>query len=343
MKDLYQRLKPLGFSRKDLLARVLPDWWEDKMAEHAVNRRMAEMYIGQALGLTLAQLADPKATLTFDDVTQALFKRWKDSDLERLRPAVLLASDLSRLVLAATQTQRPTAALAKRDAAALRDSLLAERPVVDLAGLVDLCWAHGIPVIPMTYLPEGSKKVDGMALSVAIHDGTTHPVIIVNVSGRDVPARVAWFVAHEMGHIALGHLGESLCIDVDMTVADDPREQEANAFATALIYGRTPQFLRRSRRGASSASWKAEQLERRARSLAREYKTTPAAIALSYAHQHAGNRWPVARKAINLLQEHEGALAIVRDALVRHVDPDEISPERLGFLAHALDLDVFPD
>jgi hypothetical protein len=53
-KALFQRLRPLGYDEKFIRRVVLPDWWEDSLAEVPANRALGEMAVSRHLGLPLA-------------------------------------------------------------------------------------------------------------------------------------------------------------------------------------------------------------------------------------------------------------------------------------------------
>ena len=87
-----------------------------------------------------------------------------------------------------------------------------------------VCKALGIPIKFYTP-PDGS---DGKSLIV---EG--RPVIVVS---RDaVPARQRFTVAHELGHILLGHVGRYELVNREPSPQDNPIEQAANVFASRLL------------------------------------------------------------------------------------------------------------
>ena len=44
MKDLYERLRDVGFDASFVRYRILPEWWEDELAEKPANRAMGERW-----------------------------------------------------------------------------------------------------------------------------------------------------------------------------------------------------------------------------------------------------------------------------------------------------------
>jgi len=45
MRDIYSRLKPLGFDSGFVRELLLPDWWDDELARVPANRAIAEATI----------------------------------------------------------------------------------------------------------------------------------------------------------------------------------------------------------------------------------------------------------------------------------------------------------
>ncbi len=87
--------------------------------------------------------------------------------------------------------------------------------------VVGICRQLGISV--KTYIPNDEN--DGMSIVIA-----GKPVILVSrLSSR---ARQRFTVAHELGHILLGHAGKC-CREVSSK--DNPIEQAANVFASRLL------------------------------------------------------------------------------------------------------------
>ena len=120
----------------------------------------------------------------------------------------------------------------------LRDAILAgDRQFVDLPSLLTVCWGVGIPVIYLRVFPWPAKRMAAMTVRV----GDRSAILL----GRDseYPAPVAFYLAHEMGHIGLDHLspGEAI-VNIDppegaLEPADE-EEDAADRFALELLTGR---------------------------------------------------------------------------------------------------------
>lgn len=152
----------------------------------------------------------------------------KGRDVEQLRaPLVHLAWTLSKLVADVT-----TAAVTSlpKDPDVARAALLQSHGTLNLESLVAWAWDQGIVVLPLP----GAGDFVAAAWSI---DG--RPVIVVQDNRK---AWVHWIfdLAHELGHHALGHVGEAGLIDVSSPApepVEDEIESQANVYALRLLLG----------------------------------------------------------------------------------------------------------
>ena len=137
---------------------------------------------------------------------------------------------IGRLLVKATPHAPP---LDNVDALRLRKALLEERSFVDLQGLLSICWAFGIPVVFLRIFPLKNKAMHAMVVRVR----GRYAILL----GRDAtyPAPVAFTLAHELGHVLLGHLcGAPALVDLrDPATATqaDIQEREADRFGLELL------------------------------------------------------------------------------------------------------------
>lgn len=90
--------------------------------------------------------------------------------------------------------------------------------------IVQLCRGMGIHVA----LFDGGGKSDGYCVMVL-----GQPCICV--SERCTPERQRFTIAHELGHILMGHVGKYTLVNREPNAGDNPIEQEANVFASRLL------------------------------------------------------------------------------------------------------------
>ena len=91
--------------------------------------------------------------------------------------------------------------------------------------ITDLCRKIGIEV----KLAPLDSDSDGFSLM-----RENQPMIILNSNCKNT-ARLRFTVAHELGHILLGHVGKYELVCREPSPCDNPIEQEANIFASRLL------------------------------------------------------------------------------------------------------------
>jgi hypothetical protein len=317
MADLYSRLKVVGFPRKYVQETILPDWWEDHLAQDPSNRRLAELAVAKGLGIPLDALTDPRRELALQGFEETRFRHWDGADEAALVPAVAIGRRAAEIALCGFQNL-PDYSLKGVRPDVLRDEILAADQFIDLSNLLATCWKRGVPVLFIRSLPPQAKRVEGMALRVR-----DRPVILLS-SSRKAPAWLIWHLAHEMGHIAHGHLGGSDMIDVKIRDGlKEPQEVEANDFAHQLVYGsgrgfRAPRHL------------KPKVVARQAQLEGEQSRILPASILASYAFHM--NAWGVVQKALQILGQADCGPEEVRDFLAHRIDLDVLGESDRGFL-----------
>jgi hypothetical protein len=312
MRDLYKRLRRVGFDEEFVRKNLLPDWWEDSLASVPSNRALAEASISRMLGFPVVALRDQARELELPAVSTFRLKRSKKTRPSEIAPALLLAFQAAASILRALDTAAFTGLVS---AEALRKTILRGRQFIDLSALIDCSWAAGIPVFHLAELPKASKKFAGMAVFC---EG--RPAIVL-ASGHDSPAWVAYQLAHELGHIFRGHVtpDSKPLVDGEFDgVDDEEHEDEANRFACEVLTGDPAPDLK------AVYGLTAPRLVDIASRIAREHSVDPGVYALVYG-KNAG-RMGVAQNALKLMGLDRGARTIISNALLRHLPEDLPEP-----------------
>ena len=318
MAELYQRLNKVGFDPTFVRQYVLPEWWDDTMGSNPTTRALAEIRIARFVGVPVKAVRAPESPLEPVLNHEFRLKRNQGVQVDELRPAIALAHSLGSTFAQALAPSLPRFTH-EHKALEIRQEILSHHPRVDLAGLLEWCWAHGIIVAHLGQLPRHTKKFSGIAMLCP-----DRPVIIL-ASGRNSPPWLAFHLAHELGHILRGHVqpGQTLLDDdidrrrkINELMADpafDRDEADANVFAMLLLTSRPElSFALQNLNG--------EQLARWVRQLEQAIQIDAGTLALIYGHTAA--RMGVAQNALKVLGLQNGAHQLIADAVKQHLLED---------------------
>lgn len=320
MSDLYARLAATGFDREFIRSVVLPEWWEDSLAEIPANRALAEDAIARHLGMPLEDLSRPSASLHLPALSHVKFKRHKNKADESVAPAILVAQRAARIIVDAIPSL-PRFEAGALEPATVRRKILLQYRYVTLESLVELCWDHGIAVFHLAKAPHKSKIFDGLAMFCG-----EHPVLVLG-SRRDSPAWLAFHLAHELSHVLKQHVtpGSPPLADSDlMSASTDHQEKEADRAACEILTGSpTPKM--------PDLKLTAPRLALTAVQAAPERGIDPGVLTLIYGRSN--DRWGVAQNALKYLSLDSGAHDILRAALLKRLDPEDLSESSERFLS----------
>ena len=337
---VWSRLGAVGFPQAFVRKTVLPDWWDEAMVETQAGYETTVGLLATRLGITHASLRDPDAAPAFRDDAPVCFKLKDGTSTHEVSASQAFAVQVARLALKGVPA-RPAPTASALD---VRRDLLADgRPWIDLGALLGWCWASGLPVLHVDCRVVRSRTMDAMAVRV---DGR-HAVVLSR--HETSPARLLFHLAHELGHVLLGHLAADGVI-ADENIANraetdgagrDVQEDEANAFAVTLLTG-SPKTVYRL-----GALARAETLAAKARDKGEAGHVLPASVVLlntqylRTTHPHI-KPWGRVDKALRILEPDADAPAQINAALGAHLDWSALSDDRADFLADALLLEPDP-
>lgn len=326
MRPLLRRLSSVGFPEKFVRQFVLPDWWDDEAAAVSSGLMHGLLLISRHLGADLGSLKDESAPVRLNLSGPCKFKKGADAQHDDLEAIRSLATQVAHLAAAAMPTEERAQFPSSAEEA--RRAILDEgHPWVGLGPLVAYCWSAGVPVIHLRNFPKGARRPDGMAARVR-----GHPVIIL-CGQRKSPAWNLFTLAHELGHVALGHVDEDgLLIDEAITengdAETDAEEKAANAFALELLAGKAACSYRADGRWPNARG-----LAESAKALGHENQVDPGHIVLNYAHTMGGKDfWPVANAALRFIEQDGDALAVLRDHMAANLDWSALPKDSSVFL-----------
>lgn len=316
LPDIITQLKALGLSKSFIENVAFPSWWRDAFEadQEAVSRLLKSLAKRLVLEVSVSQALN--LSLSFAPIPARKFKLQKKQGNPELFG--YLARCVASAVLEAVSL--PYRSI-PRNPLAIRELILQSSSCVSLESLLDFCWSSGIPVIQFdlfSLFGKGSSrptKSDGLVVM-----SNSRPVVVLG-SSRKHSAWLLFIVAHELGHIAHGHLQEGILSDESFKDGvNDEEEDAANQFATQLLFGDiSPQWAHNLNQ---------QRLLTKARCLGQEHSLDPGALILNYGWQ-TGN-WGCAVAALNLLEPDANAPAQINTYYQRYlVSTDEESRDYL--------------
>ena len=202
----------------------------------AVDARQLLGVVGRAFGWDVDTiLADELAPPML--AAPVALKRRSTTTGEGGQALLVLAESLARR--SALAYSGPPGAVPE-DPSALREALVRDGKEITLDRLVRWCWRTGIVVTPMD--ARGGFSAGAWVVG-------DQPVVVLK-EAPDFKAYWLFALAHELGHLAHGHVASVGVIDVEHAWEgqDDEQEQEANTYALDLLLPERIEILDEIRR-----------------------------------------------------------------------------------------------
>jgi hypothetical protein len=322
---LKQQLKHLGLSDAAIDA-AWPDWWSDSADPSPSARLELRFSLARKLGLDARSLVDEEGVPRFIWRDEARFKNLSgESDSERAAIGSFGRAFSSIIIGAAPIGQRTLPA----DSIAVRKSILSSQPFVSLLDLLVLSWTTGIPVVHLRIFPLLRKRMAAMSVRV----GDRSAILL----GKDsmYPAQIAFYLAHEIGHVALGHLTkETAIVDLESNRlaigGADQEEIEADRFALELLTGHADPLVLPAP-GAYNAPALADAVLRSATAL----RIEPGTLALCFGYS-TGN-WAVVNSAMSFIyRSAKPVWAEVNRLAVRELSVEQVPSDSRLYLNSVL-------
>jgi len=310
---------------------VWPRWWSEEAETSPSARAELRFGVARRLGLDPRSLLEDADAPRFLWTEEARFKHAADEgELERAG-ITSFGRALAAVLINATPT--PPRSVTGSTAGGLREAILnAGRPFVDLGDLLSLCWATGVPVVYLRVFPWPRKRMAAMTVRV----GERWAILLAQDS--QYPAPVAFYLAHELGHIALGHLAaEQVIVDLEtegtLEEAGDEEEHAADAFALELLTGRPrPEVLPSSASAKPSGRGLAEAALAEAAAL----RIEPGTLALTFGY--STRDWKTAYASLKTIySDARQAWSEVNGIAMTQIRAEDLSQETAQFLQAVLE------
>lgn len=285
---LRKRLKSVGLSDLAIDA-AWPTWWSDDAEASTSARAELRFSLARKLGLDPSSLLeDEEPSFVWKD--GARFKHLSGESATERAAITSFGRVLGSVLVNATSIEPRVIA---NNALSLRKLLMRTRPYVDLVDLLLLCWSAGIPVIHLRIFPWPQKRMAAMTVRVA----DRYAILL----GKDsmYPAHVAFYLAHELGHIARGHLeSDKVIVDFESERpgldTNDNEEISADSFALELLTGMASPIVL-----PSTERYTARSLARTVLRASQELGIEPGTLALCLAY--STNDWRTSNAAMKYI------------------------------------------
>ncbi|OYT90553.1 MAG: hypothetical protein CFE43_17600 [Burkholderiales bacterium PBB3] len=305
---------PTGFARM-----ALPAWWEDEIAQSKSGLQQAQMYFARAFHIDLVSLAQSSGPVRFQE-TQRKFKLSRNVVESDVSVSAHFATAIANLALVGVGTKQ---SIVPKDPVELRAAILQKHSCVSLSALLAWCAEANIPVLHIHKLP--GKKMTGL---VVREDGR----FAIVLSKKGTPAHLLFHLAHELGHIANGHLQENgFVADEKIGGADagDADEKEADAYAIRLLNGKEVSYGP----GASSVIRSGVALYKAALARATQERIDVGHIILNYGNSQKNH--PLANMALKSIPGESDGIKVVNSAFVQALDASKLSDDQVELLKTA--------
>lgn len=228
-KELRVELKRAGIANAAVDA-VWPQWWSSDAESSLSATAELTFTVARRLGLSPEDLLDGEAKFAWRDETK--YKRLTADASDEEAALSSFGCAVGRAAVAGIVGP----ALPTYEAIAIREAILNDAAFVDAAGLLSFTWGLGIPVLQLRVFPLQQKRMH--AMSVGVRDRAA----ILLARAESYVAPMAFTLAHEIGHLMLGHLsGAESVVDFEAPLeSSDPGDDEeiaADRFALELLTG----------------------------------------------------------------------------------------------------------
>jgi len=320
MQPLFSKLQKSGLDAK-FVKGLLPEWWDDSLANTPAGYQQAALILARIFAIKPDTLWSVDSAPVFAIPENRKFKHAVNAEPAKLDVACALAFSAAKLALSGLEAQPFLSDIPA--ASQLRERLLKEHKWIGLPELVNYCYSTGIPVIYLDKFPVGAKKMHGLAF-----DCNGRPAIVLTRKNKF--GYLLFDLAHELGHIALGHLSQGGFIVDNVINADDEAndddERAANRFALELLTGDPEKRIRPAGRNL-----RINELAGAALAFAQNHKIDPTHVAMNYGF--TTKHWPVANGAVGIIEHGKPTdCEVLKEALFRNLDQDEMKEDDLSAL-----------
>jgi Zn-dependent peptidase ImmA (M78 family) len=310
---IFEGVEKLGIPRHFVKKFIFPRWWNSKLENDYQSLLKLIDLLSERLLLDIKFSSKNNFLVAFQPIPNPKFKLRTKQNNSNLFSHLAMA--LANIISLRVKNRYEPIAL---DAKKVREYILQKKSFIDLDAILNFCWEHGIPVVHFDKKPKSNcSKFDGM---VAVCGD--RPVIVIGSSYKS-PARLAFIIAHELGHIAYNHVKEGILVDTSVEKQEsDIEEEEANKFAQKLLFGE------------SSFSWSKKltfrQLLSDSQRLSIGHRVEVSSVILSYGWQTKD--WEIAMSVLKTLEPNTNAPATINTYFKKYIDLKNLDQDTQDYL-----------
>lgn len=294
----------------------MPTWWDEELVDSPSANQQAVINVAKLLNLDISSVLDNNAELQFRAV-DCKYKKAGNKAVNELIAGTGIINSLAHTVADITKNEFVQFSSADN----IRSKILNDgNPWVGFLELASYCWEQGVPVLYIPELPV-SKKMDALVVNVK-----GRPVIALTKKHRH-DSQLLFLLAHEMGHVFHGHVGEGQTLvdeKINKLQKDDYQELEANQFAIHLLTGKENTKYHSKRR------LYAKELAHAAVDEGKNEKIDPGHIILNWGH--STKLWAIANSALNLVSGVDNWVEKVNTIAISNMNTNEANEEQLEYL-----------
>jgi transcriptional regulator with XRE-family HTH domain/Zn-dependent peptidase ImmA (M78 family) len=289
-----------------------------------VSRILSRLDRASALDVLARAFGWPRAALVVGELPPASIPvpvrlKTKGNQRQTLSPLLALAYNLSVELHPALRKHGPEPHVLPSEASDIRETLLKRGEAVTLESLLRWSWDSGIAVIPL----HGRGAFSAAAWTV------DHAPLVVIKETREFAVYWLFDLAHEIGHIVLGHVDGGAVVDVDTPIPrsdNDKQEDGATTFALDLLLPNRISLLSEVRSDARGSHLRFKGAVER---VAAKHRISPALLGMIAAYElvevgEYKDRWG---SASNLAKPEGSGRDVVETVLRDHLDEDLLSPQ----------------
>lgn len=320
---LRRQLRDIGLS-DSIVKAAWPLWWSDDADASPSAVTELRFSLARKLGLDPRSLVGSTDAPRFIWHDETRFKHLTGESETELNAISAFGSSLGGML--ARATREPDRGFTVT-ALELRDLLLKDNQFIGLGQLLSVAWSLAIPVIHLRVFPGERKRMAAMATQ----SGDRSAVMIAKDS--NYPASPAFYLAHEIGHIALGHLQLTdvwLDVEVDARASGNDEETAADEFALELLTGyKRPIVL------PTATRYIASQLAAAATEASLRHRIEPGILAMCFGY--TTGRWKTVNAALPQIYSTPKPVWIEINAVAKaQLDFSQLSDDTQSYVATVL-------